>query len=474
MSLAVEDSANPLPVAVVGGGISGLAAAHRLKELETGHPILLLESRDRLGGVLETVRQDGYLIETSADNFITKLPYAEQLAERLGLAGELLPTEPSLRRALTVNRGKVVPVPEAFVLMSAGRIGPILSSPILGWRGKLRLFGEPLVPRRTAAADESVADFARRRLGDEAFRRLVQPLVAGIYTADPEKLSMQATMRQFVERERQHGSLWRARRAEASGGDSGARYSAFVAPRQGMTQLVEAVAASLPPSSVRLGTTVETVRRQGHDWHLDHCDGQTTRTAAVIVATPAAAAGRLLAGVDAELARKLRSIEQAGASIVVLGVRSSQVKLAIRGFGFVVPQIEGRRIIAASFSSLKFPGRAPDDRLLIRVFVGGALQPELADLPDDQLVELARGELAELVGLEGEPELTRVVRWPSSMPQYHVGHIDRIAEIERRVAAQPGLDLAGNAYHGVGIPQCVHSGEVAAERIAEYLRTKKG
>lgn len=474
MSSPAAAPASPLPIAVIGGGISGLAAAHRLIELDTGHPILLFESAARLGGVLQTVRQDGYLIEASADNFITKLPYAEQLAQRVGLAGELLPTEPSLRRALVASGGRVVPVPEAFVLMAAGRVRPILSTPVLSWPGKLRLFCEPFVARRTEPSDESVADFARRRLGDETFRRLVQPLVAGIYTADPEKLSMQATMPQFVERERKYGSLWRARRAEATGGDSGARYSAFVAPRQGMSQLVDAVAQQLPAGAIQLNSPIASVEPSGPTWRLAHGDGRRTKAAAVVVAAPAPAAGRIVQPHAPKLASQLNAIQQAGASIVVLGVRRSQVKQAIRGFGFVVPQVERRQIIAASFGSLKFPGRAPDDRLLIRVFVGGALQPDLALLPDDRLVELAFAELAQLVGLEGPPELTRVFRWPAAMPQYHVGHLDRIARIESLVADQPGLELAGNAYHGVGIPQCVHSGESAAERVAEYLRKKKG
>lgn len=472
-----------LPVVVVGGGISGLAAAHRLMELLPDAPIKLLESSNRLGGVLQTVRDGDYLIETSADNFITKLPWAEALCERVGLSDELLPTEPSLRRALVVNRGKIEPVPEAFVLMSAGRLTPILRSPVLSFAGKLRLAAEPFIARRKENSDESVASFARRRLGAETFQRLVQPLVAGIYTADPEKLSMQATMPQFVEYEQKHGSLWRARQAESNHTDSGARYSAFVAPREGLSQLVQAVAERLPPGCIELGAAVGKIEFNPADgaWRIEQSDGTTRSAGAVVIATPVPVAGRLAFSVDGKLAGMLDRIELASTSIVALGVRRDQIAQPINGFGFVAPQVEGRQIIAASFSSTKFPGRAADDRLLVRVFIGGALQAELASLPDDQLIEIACDELGELVGLTGEPELASVVRWPASMPQYHLGHVDLVDLIERRVAAIAGLELAGNAYRGVGIPQCIRSGEQAAERIAQYLRansqqlhTKKG
>lgn len=459
------------PIVIIGGGISGLAAAHRLQELLPHAPLKLLESSERLGGMLQTVRDGEYLIETSADNFITKLPWAESLCERVGLADELLPTEPSLRRALVVRRGRVVPVPEAFVLMSAGRLTPVLRSPVLSFAGKLRLALEPFIPRRDDAADESVASFACRRLGNEAFQRLVQPLVAGIYTADPEKLSMRATMPQFVENEQQYGSLWRARQIQTKQTDSGARYSAFVAPRYGVSQLVHAVAQQLPAECVELSARVERIeyRAANRLWCVKQTSGDELSAAAVVVATPVNIAGRLLADVDSELATMLARIELASTSIVVLGVRRDQIKKSIKGFGFVTPQIERRKIIAASFSSTKFPGRAAEDRLLLRVFVGGALQPELASLPDDQLVELARRELSELVGLTGEPELSRVVRWPVSMPQYHVGHVELVDQIEQRVSSIAGLQLAGNAYRGVGIPQCIYSGEQAAEHVAQHL-----
>lgn len=459
-----------LPIAIIGGGISGLAAAHRLGELLPDWPLKLYEASPQLGGVLQTVHRDGYLIEQSADNFLTRLPWARALCERLGLADQLLPTEPSLRRALVVNRGQVVPVPEAFVLMSARRLWPVLTSPVLNAAGKLRLAMEPFVAARRETTDESVASFARRRLGDEAFRRLVQPLVAGIYTADPELLSMQATLPQFVEMEHTYGSLWRGARGQVTSSDSGAQYSAFVAPRRGMEQLISAIAARLPTGCVELNTPIERVAQPTTgNWQLETLGGETHNAAAVIVATPAPHASRLLAGESLLLSELLASIELASTAIVVLGVERTQVARPLPGFGFVVPQVEGRKIIAASFSSLKFPDRAPTERLLIRVFVGGALQPELLELSDAELVTLVRQELGELVALTGEPELAEVVRWPTSMPQYHVGHLDLVVQIEQLAAKHTGLALAGNAYRGVGIPQCIRSGEQAAEHITHFL-----
>ncbi len=476
MSAASLAASPASPIAIVGGGIAGLAAAFRITELLPGVPLKLFEATGRVGGVLRTECAGEYLIEASADNFVTKLPWAHDLCQRIEIADELLPTKTQLRRALVVSHGRVQPVPEAFLLMSAGRLGPILTSPVLSPGGKLRLALEPLIRRRYDPSDESLASFARRRLGKEAFERLVQPLVAGIYAADPEKLSMQATMPQFVQREVEFGSLWRARRLDSQVSDSGARYSTFVAPRQGMAQLVTTLAQQLPPATIELNSPIEQVSRleDGRGWTLRCVDGSQVQASAVVIATPAPQAGELLAAVDDKLGKLVGGIEHSSTSVVALGVRRDQVRAAIQGFGFVVPQVEQRPIIAASFSSLKFPGRAADDRLLVRVFVGGALQPDLAHLPDDELIAIAQSELAELIGLEGVPELAKIYRWPHSMPQYHVGHLARVEQIESLIATQPGLELAGNAYRGVGIPQCVHSGEQAAERVVDYIKKATG
>lgn len=463
-------------VAILGGGIAGLSAALKIHESRPSLDWTLFESEANLGGVLQTTRRDGWLIERAADNFLTREPSALELCRRIGIEEELLETNPHRRRALVVNRGRVARVPEGFVLASPRSLWPTLTSSVLSLRGKLRLACEPLIPRRPkqAADDESVARFASRRLGREAFERLVQPLVAGIYTADPEKLSMEATLPQFLRQEEEHGSLWRAaRRSPSSGEDSesGARYGLFLAPREGMHSIVETVSRRLPEERIRCGTRVLRVEKLTEGWNVVGPDNAPLgRFDAVILAVPSYRAAELLSDAAVELSQELAAIEYAGVSIVCLGVREDQVTRPIDGFGFVAPIVERRRIVATSFSSYKFPDRSPEGRLLIRVFVGGALQAELAELPDKELIRIAQEELADLVGLRGEAELTEVARWPRRMPQYHVGHLDRVDTIERLAECEDGLELAGAAYRGVGVPQCVRSGEHAAMRVLDRLR----
>ena len=471
MTSATPDQPARLRVAVVGGGFAGLAAAHRLRELDPTTEVTLFEAGDTLGGVVRTERSDGYLLEHSADSFITNVPWALDLCRRVGLADELLPTNEAHRRALVVRKGKLYPVPEGFTLLAGSRVWPILTTPVLSLKGKLRLLGEWFVPARRYSADESndesLASFARRRLGREAFERLVQPLVAGIYTADAEKLSIEAALPQFPEIERTHRSLIRGlRRGAAAGQASGARYSLFVAPRDGLASLVEAIARRLPAGCVALNAPVERLAaRPGGGWMVSLGRDELREFDTVIVAVPAPTAARLLEGIAAELAAELRQIPYAGSAIALAGYRCEQITHPLDGFGFVVPEIEGREILAASFTSVKFAGRAPRGRVLVRVFFGGARRPDQVELGDEELRRIAGRELGELLGARGEPELFRVCRWRASMPQYHIGHLALVERIESRVAQLPGLELAGNAYRGVGIPHCIQSGEQAAERV---------
>lgn len=420
--------------------------------------------------MLETVHRDGFLIEHSADNFITNIPAAMELCRRLGIEDQLIRTRPEHRGAMIVHRGKLVPVPAGFTLLAPARLWPLLSTPLLSPLGKLRLLAEPIVRKRNAAGDESLASFARRRLGRETFERIVQPLVGGIYSADPEKLSLEATLPRFLEMERRHGSLICAARRDPSGAkasESGARYGLFATLRGGLQTLVDALVAKLPAGSLRLECPVARIARAADgSWQVHLRDtGEVISASGVIVTSGAPQAALMLRQLDAALARQLAVIESAGTSIVSLGYRRDQIRHRLNCFGFVVPAVERRRILAGSFSSVKFDGRAPDDGVLIRVFIGGALQSELAELPDQELTRIATEELGQLLGIAGTPRFADVARWPKSMPQYHVGHRQRVAAIEEAVAGHPGLALAGNAYHGVGIPHCIQSGEQAAERL---------
>ncbi len=475
--LPIQSSKPRRRIAVIGGGISGLTAANRVRELDPTAEVRLFEASGRVGGVLQTERREDWLIERSADMFTTREPWALDLCRRIGIADELIETDARYRRAFVVRRGKLVPVPEGFTLMSPAKVWPILTTPLLSPLGKLRLAGEYFTPRKTDEADESLKSFVTRRFGREAFDRLIQPLIGGIYTADPAKLSMQATLPQFVELERRFGSLIRGVRSQGAGvrgqesggrdqNASGARYGQFLAPRDGMQRLVDAIVARLPRESLGLNVLIERIELNGDGWRVFVRGNEGPDTFdELILSAPGAVSSRLVANVDAELASLIGRIPYAGCSVVVLGVRRDRIAHTLDGFGFVVPAVENRRIIAGSIASVKFPGRAPEGKVLLRVFVGGALQPELSQLPDDELRRIVMDELGELIGLRGEPEFCEVARWPGMMPQYHVGHLDLVRQIEERAAAIPRFALAGNSYRGVGIPFCVRSGEDAAERI---------
>ena len=462
---------------MIGGGISGLAAAHRLIEIDPAIGVSLFEASGRLGGVLETTREGGFLIEHSADNFITDVPWGTDLCRRVGLGDRLLATNEADRRALVVCRGKLEPIPEGFAIMAPRRLTTMLTSPILSLGGKLRLAAEYFVPRGAADDDESLASFARRRFGRETYERLIQPLVGGIYTADPEKLSLKATLPRFAEMEQRHGGLIRAAwsdqtPATADSSASGVRYGLFTAPQDGLASLVSAIETRLPHGAVHLRQRIDEILLDpGGAWQMTTSEGAKLGSFdAVIVATPAPHAARLFSTFDSDLSAEIASIEYAGCAVVALGYAKAQIARPLDGFGFVIPLIERRRILSASFSSVKYAGRAPRDHVLIRVFLGGACQGELLDKDDWELACVAAGELADLLSIRGEPCLTHIYRHEQAMPQYHVGHLARVARIERLVQRHAGLALAGNAYRGVGIPQCVRSGEEAADRIAAQLR----
>jgi oxygen-dependent protoporphyrinogen oxidase len=325
---------------------------------------------------------------------------------------------------------------------------------------------------RGGSPDESLGAFVRRRLGREALERVAQPLVGGVYTADPDELSLGATMPRFLEMERRERSvilaLWRAaRRAPAlHAGTSGARWSLFVTFAEGMEELIRLLATRLPPGAVRLKERAATVERDGGGWRVTTAAGAVFTADALILSPEAHQAARLLRYVDPALAHLLGGIPYASAATVTLAYRRADIGHPLDGFGFVVPQIERRPVFAGSFSSVKYAGRAPEGHVLLRVFIGGALNESALDAEDGALVQTARAQLGELLGVTGTPLFTRVARYPHAMPQYHVGHMARAEAIERAVAQHAGLRLAGGAYRGVGIADCVRSGEEAAEGVA--------
>lgn len=458
-------------IAVIGGGISGLAAAHRVRELAPQSQVVLFEAGSRLGGVLSTVHRDGFQVEQSADNFITTVPWGLDLCQRLGLTGQLVRTNASCRHTFVVRRGRLHRLPDGFMMMAPTQLWPMAVTPILSPLGKLRAALEYFIPPRRDDGDESMAQFVRRRLGRETFDRLVEPLVSAVYAADMEKLSVKATLSRFREMEKEHGSLIRAIRRQMKHkpdgkAESGARYSMFVTLSAGLSTLVEAIAARLPPEWIRLNSPIQQIERSGNVWRLSPAGaGQSLEFDALIVAVPSYRARPLLAPIDAELASELGRIEYSGTAIVSLGYDLRQVGHRLDGMGAVVPSIENSPILACSFSSQKYPHRAPAGKTLLRVFVGGARRPDLAEMPDAELLPLVLAHLRPLLRIEGGPEFCDIAHWPRTMPQYHVGHQDLVARIEARLALLPGLKMAGSAFRGVGLPDCIHGGERAAEQI---------
>jgi oxygen-dependent protoporphyrinogen oxidase len=470
-------------IIVVGGGLSGLAAAHRIHEraatLRRPIALAVLESKDRLGGVIWTDRFDGFTVEGGPESFITNKPGGVNLCHRLGLGDQLLETDPAHRRSFVVCKGRPVPVPEGFVLMAPHRLLPILTTPILSWRGKLRFLMDLVIPRRTDESEESLGSFVRRRLGREALDRLVEPLVAGIYSADPNDLSLRATLPQFLAMEREHGSLIRAawRESRRRGPRhllrqaSGARYGLFVTLADGMDTLPGALARALPPGAVRTSAAVRRISRNEpvSPWLVELLDGPPLEADAVIVATEAHAAARLLDSQDPALALQLRAIPYASSMIVNVAYRRDQITHPLDGFGAVVPASEGRSILAVTFLSVKFPRRAPAGTVLLRIFLGGASRPEQLDLDDAAISALVEGELASLIGAAGNPLFVRIARHPRSMPQYNLGHLDRVASIRRHLAKYSRLYLSGIAYDGVGIPDCIQAAERTADNLIDAL-----
>ncbi len=468
-------------IAVVGGGISGLAAAHRLRQILPDAETHVIESSHRFGGVIETLHENGFLVEKGADNFATLVPDALDLSRQCGLESDLIPPEQNGRQAFVLHRGRLKPIPAGFSLMQPTRIWSILTTPTLSWPGKMRLAGEFFVKARKSNEDESLESFVVRRLGREAFENLVEPIVSGIFTADPTTLSMQATMPQFLEMERRCGGLIRghlaARKADAKAAArraSGARYEQFRAPKSGMNDWIDGIVSALPTHRMHLNCQLESLAKLPNNrWQLTvrSCEATDEREFdAIILATPAAATSYLLEKIQPVTSQLLARIQYASSAVVALVLKRSEIDGRLDGFGAIVPSKEGRQTLAISYTSNKYPGRTSKDEILLRVFMGGALAPNLVDREDDELIQVACQEIRELLYWRGkDPVWKRVIRWRKAMPQYVVGHCQLVEQIEAGINTHRTLRIAGAAYWGVGIPQCVRSGYRAADAIRQLI-----
>ena len=450
-------------VVVVGGGISGLAAARRLADAAAS--FLLVESGTRLGGKILTERIGDFIIEGGPDCFLSSKPDGVGLVRQLGLEGRLCATD-SGHRGTFVRRGDTLHrLTEGLSGLVPTRVLPQLTTRTLSLLGRARAGLEAVLPRRTADADESIAAFARRRFGREAYDWLIEPLLSGIYAGDGEQLSLTATFPMLSQLERTGGSVLRAMAQRKRPGGSGG----FVTLSGGLSELVDALVRRLPRERLRLDAPVMAIERSGTRYRVRVSDGTTISCERVILALPAPAAAPLVDALDARIAQELAGIPFVSTATVSLGFAPGAVSRYLHGYGFVSPRAAGGPIVAATWTSNKFPGRAPPGGTLVRFFMGRAGSESVVDLPEDDLVALAHSQLQRLCGVTATPIVARVFRWPRSMPQYVVGHLDRLERLAQLTRALPGLLFAGASYRGVGIPDCIASGWTAAGRALEQL-----
>ena len=469
-------------VVIIGGGIAGLSAAWSLREHRSNDPfeIVLLERGERFGGNIRTERTEGFLIEGGPDCFISEKPWAMELIKRLGLTGKILPTNDKNKKTFVLSGGKLHVLPEGVILMIPTRILPLATSSLISWPGKIRMAMELFIPKKKDSSDESLGEFVRRRLGKEALDKIAEPLVAGVHAGDPETMSVRASFPKFVQLEEENGSLIKGmvrkmasmhkakKPATAAGSGQKPRVTMFMTLKDGLSELIETLTTRLSKMDgtvLRTGASVSSIEKMDGRYSVTLEGGEKIDADALVVAAPAWAAANLLAGVDEGLCEKLRTIPYVSTATVSIAFRKKDIKHPMNGFGFVVPKVEKRRIMAATWTSVKFAHRAPEDSVLIRCFVGGSKNAELVDLDDAGMVKMVKEELRDIMGIDAEPVLTRVFRWRKSMPQYTIGHDERVKWIDERVASTHGLYLTGSAYHGIGISDSIRYGEVVAKKI---------
>ena len=461
-------------VAIVGGGIAGLATAYYLQEKarQAGLPLSysLIERAPSFGGKIVTDAQDGFVVEGGPDSFITQKPAALRLCRELKLEDRLMGTNDAQRKVYVLDGGRLRPLPDGVMLVVPTRFTPFALSPLISVSGKLRMGLDLLIPPRRDEGDESLADFIRRRLGREALEKIAEPLMAGIHVADAERLSLQATFPRFIQLEQKYGSLIKgmlAQKARAAQGHNGTdrKQPLFMTMRGGLNELVQGLLARLQGELLPGAHVVELTRSAGSGYHLRMADGRSLFAAAVILATPAYTAAALVEPMHPRLATELRAIRYVSTATLSLGYRRAEFEHPLDGFGFVVAARDKSRLMACTWTSTKFEGRAPEANLLLRCFLGGPRNQALVDLPDAELVRLTRDELRASMGVRAEPVMARIYRWPQANPQYDVGHLERVGHIETLAADLPGLYLTGSAYRGVGIPDCIEQGAATAQAV---------
>jgi oxygen-dependent protoporphyrinogen oxidase len=499
------DQPNRKRIAVLGGGIAGLAAAYTLaRARQSSAPVedLLVEGRDRLGGVIRTERLEGFVIEAGPDSFLAEKPEAAALARELGLGDSLIGSNDGQRRTYILHRGRLVPLPDGLMFLVPTRLWPMVTTPLLPLSSKLamaaELFASSPSENSNQHADESVASFVLRHFGDAMLENIADPLLAGVYGGDSGALSVRSVLPRFWEMERKHGSLTRAtlramrqrRKATANGpaqpdsaGTGAAPRSAlplFMTLRDGLEQLTGKLAEHLDKTRIHLGQRVAGIEpapggpgapteSSSHRYRV-FCDGGATFDSdAIILALPSHECGRLLSSIAPALAGLLAQIPYSSSMTVSLGYGEGTREHLPPGFGYLVPRKENRRMLACTFVHRKFDHRAPDGKALLRCFLGGSRDPDVLKLPDEEVIAVVRQELKEILNFAFAPLFCRIHRWPASMAQYPVGHAERLRRIQSQLEELPGIYLAGNAYSGIGISDCIRTGRAAAQQAVGKL-----
>ncbi len=472
-------------IAIIGGGIAGLAAAHRIQEEITSGASLecvVFEGADQFGGKIATERFDGFVVERGPDSFISQKPAAIQLCKKLGLGDRLVGTNPDRTKTYVYTGKKLVTMPDGLSLMIPTKFLPFALTPLFSIPGKIRMGLDLLIPKKRGKADESLASFVRRRMGEEALQKMAEPMLAGIYASDPETMSINSTFPMFVQTEQKYrslilGMLARKRqmlmhKPKAKPGNNHQPFSLFMTLKNGLGEMVDAAIEKSPDVKFRANAKVREVVRDGDEWKLILEDGETVEADAVIFAIPAKLSAELLKPFAPKVAELLQGIKYVSTATATFAYKKEGFSHSLNGFGFVVPKAEKRKILACTWTSSKFPHRTPEGYVMLRCFVGGAVQEDLAEQDEDAIAEMVKHELRDLMGIVQEPVVAKVFHNKKSNVQYRVGHAALIDSVYSALNEFPGLFLAGSAYRGIGIPDCIQNGTQTAEAAIDFLAGK--
>lgn len=465
-------------IAIIGGGIAGLSAAYALREeiekRKEAITFLLVEKENRVGGSILTEKQNGFIIEGGPDCFLSEKPETISLCHKLGIQDQLMRTNENIRRIFILSRGGLRELPEGFLLLAPTNFSSFINNPLISPMGKLRMAMDLIIPTKKTVEEESLAQFVTRRLGKEVLEKIAEPLVAGIHAGDPETMSLKSTFPRLIELEDRYrsliiGMLKRKKMFKRKKGTTS--YTMFMSLKEGLATLPKTLAASLSSGAVLTGNRVVGIERDSNSsgYLIELAKGGLLKVMSVVLATPAFVTADLLKKIDPALSLELSSIQYVSTATVSLAYEQKDVSYPMNGFGFVIPRVENRKIMASTWTSIKFEHRAPRDKLLIRCFVGGRKNEHLTRLSESELIVIVREELRDILGIRAEPLFAKAFRWEKSMPQYTVGHEAKLKRIEERLSLNPGLFLAGSAFHGIGISDCIKSGDRAALAALKFL-----